>query len=488
MKKSTKVILGAIFLITLALRLYFAFQTPNFSSDEAYFNIRNAEYIDSNIKPIIFDELSYGGRYVLDPHVFHYLLALFNLVLPGMIAFKLLPEIIFAALIFFVFAIAKEVTGNETAAIFSALIMAFTPVFYKATLNQVSIYSIAFFMLLFMIYSFFDLRRNVYRFVILSLLLPLVHTIGFFFAASMLVYLLLAGLESIRVEEISKESIVLVLFFNVLVAFLLFKNAFLTTGMGAIWQNVPAGLLDSYFKNINVLEIITEIGIIPITFGTVGFLFALKAKKKSIYALSAFVLTDFVLLALKMINFSTGLMILGLLLAIISAIALDKLIDYVNMTKFARYKRLATASFLVLILLTLALPSVSVANQTIKSTINEKEVEALNWINLNTPEQSTVLAGINEGNYVTAIAKRKNVADTLFLLAPDRYADMEELFRTQSLVKAIDLIKKYKIGYIYLSERTKSSYNIKELVYARDENCFQKVFYAREAEVYRVLC
>lgn len=488
MKTLTKALLAVIFVAVLALRLHFAFQTEHFSSSDAYFNIRHAEHITEHFSPIVYDELSYSGRYIVNSHVFHYLLAAFNLVLPGMLAYKLLPEILLAALIFLVFAIAKEITKNETAALFSALIAGLTPILFKTTLNQASVLSLAFFLLLYMIYSFFELRRNVNRFIILSLLLPLVHPIGFVFAASMLVYLLLAGLESAKVDDISKESIILVLFFNVLLAFILYKQAFLTAGLGAVWRNIPAGLLADYFKDINILEMITEVGIIPITFGVTGFLFALRAKNKSIYVLSAFILTDFALLASKMIDFNTGLMILGLMLTIISAIAFDKFIAYLNMTKFLKFKKLLGTGFILLAIGTLGIPSYIAASGIIENTISPDEHRAFEWIRKNTPENSVILAGINEGHYITAIANRKNVADNYFLLAPDMYNDIEELYKTQSLVKAIELIKKNKISYIYLSKGTKDAYNIGELVYARDESCFERGFYTERAEIYRVTC
>lgn len=488
MRNSTKILLAAIFLAVLALRLYFAFQTGQFSSDDAYFNIRHAEYITQHFKPMVYDQLSYGGRYILDSHLFHYLLAGFSLILPGVLAYKLIPEIILAALVFLVFAIAKELTDNETAALFSALIAGLTPILFKTTLNQVSSLSLVLFLLLYMIYAFFELRRNVNRFILLALILPLVHPIGFVFAVSMLVYLLLAGLESIEIEEISKESIILVLFFDMLIAFVIYKNAFLATGLGAVWQNVPHELLANYFKDISIFEIMTGVGIVPIIFGVIGFLFALRARKKSIYLLSAFILTDFFLLALKMIDFNIGMMMLGLLMTIISAIAFEKFIVYVNMTKFLRFKKLLAAALLILIFASMGAPSVIVAKETIQNSLSDDEMAAFAWIKENTPENSVVLAGIDEGNYVTALANRKNVADNFFLLAPDRYSDMEELFKTQSLVRAFDIIKKYNINYICLSKRTKQIYGIEELVYARDENCFKEVLQNEGTEIYKITC
>ena len=134
--KNKNYLLIGIFLFTLAFRLYFSLQTNYFSSDDAYFNIRHTNYIIENFKPIYYDELSYGGRYVLYPPLFHYFLAIFILI---PFALKIIPEILLASLVFFVYLIAKEITKDENAALFSALISAFIPLYISETLNQVSI-------------------------------------------------------------------------------------------------------------------------------------------------------------------------------------------------------------------------------------------------------------------------------------------------------------------------------------------------------------
>ena len=52
---------------------------------------------------------------------------------------------------------------------------------------------------------------------------------------------------------------------------------------------------------------------------------------------------------------------------------------------------------------------------------------------------------------------------------------------------AITLLNKYNVSYILFSERVKRFYNINELKYATDTNCF-KLVYDRETEIYESLC
>ena len=67
-----------IFILTLFFRAMFVSETPYFNEDSAYYNLRHTDYISQNIQPMIYDDLSYGGRYVIDSHIFHLVLAGFQ--------------------------------------------------------------------------------------------------------------------------------------------------------------------------------------------------------------------------------------------------------------------------------------------------------------------------------------------------------------------------------------------------------------------------
>jgi asparagine N-glycosylation enzyme membrane subunit Stt3 len=133
-----------IFLLTFAFRLYFVYQVEGFSSN-AYFHIREVESISDKGSLTRFDELSYGGREILYPPIFHYFLAFFDLFFPLNFVLKVIPELLISFLVIIVYKIAKEMTKDENSALLAALISGFVPLFIGNTLNQVSVYSLTIF-------------------------------------------------------------------------------------------------------------------------------------------------------------------------------------------------------------------------------------------------------------------------------------------------------------------------------------------------------
>ena len=269
---------------------------------------------------------------------------------------------------------------------------------------------------------------------------------------------------------------------------IIYKKVFLEFGFYAVWQNIPQQLLSSYFKGVNVFDIMLNIGIILLIFGIIGLLIGLyKQRNRIIYLLSAMIMTDFTLLFLRLINFQVGIMFLGILISIVAAIGFDRFIKYIELTKFAKAKIPILSALFILIIITTVIPSYFSADSLIKETITGEEIEALKWIKDNTPEDSTVLADVDEGNYVTYFAKRKNVIDSLFILVPNRLDDMQLVFETQSLVKALQIIDKYDVDYIYLSKRTLDKHNQDTLKFINDA-CFRERYSNEQATVYKVLC
>lgn len=487
MKRETK-FLFAIFLLVLGFRLFFVFQTNNFSSDEAYYHIRHTQYINFHLKPLIYDPLSYGGRFIPDAHVYHYFLSFFNAFFTSDIIFKIIPELLLAALVFGVFSLAKRITENTNAALLASLTSGFVPIFVRETLNVVSIYSLVLILLFFAMYCILYLEEYLEVFIILSFFLPFVHPITFIFSLTLIIYYILMQLESLKIQQTMKEAMLFAVLLSTLVSFIVYKKAFLAFGLEAVYKNLPASLLHDYFKGLNVLDVMLNIGMIPLVLGIFGYIIGFYLpKKQPIFLLSSFILADFILLFLKLIPFNVGLMILGLLLAVISSLAFEKIIEYLEITKFSKFKMHFLAGFMALFILVLFLPTLFVAKNVIQDTISDSEVRALLWIKQNTPPESVVLADVSEGNYVTAIANRRNVADNFFLFAPNRYDEVTEVFTTESLVKALKTTKKYDVGYVYVSQRALQKYQLDKLAYADDE-CFKEVYNDQKAMVYRILC
>ena len=119
-----------------------------------------------------------------------------------------------------------------------------------------------------------------------------------------------------------------------------------------------------------------------------------------------------------------------------------------------------------------------------------QETLALSWIKENTPSDSTVLGTLNQGDIIKAIANRKNVLDTNFLLANNpsqRAYDIERIYKTQYKTEAIALLNKYDINYILFSNQTKSKFKIDKINYINDKKCFALI-YDQEVKIYKSLC
>lgn len=485
-------IIFLIFLLIFIFRLFFALQTPYFSDDYSYYANRQISNIIDTGRHITYDEFSYGGREVLGMPIWFYILAFFKSLF-GDYALKIMPAFFISLLIFIVYLIAKKITEDETSAYLAAICSGFIPIFVVKTLNSSTIYALIYPMLFLLIYSFYRIENKGYivLFIILTFLLSLMHPISFLLAISFLIYNILAYVENAEIEGIKKEGLLLLVIVTFLFNFIIYKKAFAVIGLNTIWQNIPSSILSGFFKEINIFDIMLNAGIVPLVFGIIGIYFAIKNKNKDVFVLISICITSIVLLLAKLLDFATGLVIVGITLAIISAIGFEKLFKYISITKLASHIKTIKVSLIVLIFLTLIVPSIINANNLINGTISETEIEPFLWMGNKTALSATILSDIEEGNLITGIAKRKDVIDTNFMYVDNidkRFEETTSLFILESEVKALGLIKKYDIDYIYLSEKAKKKYKIEALKYSIDENCFEKVFENDAGEIIKVIC
>ncbi len=487
--KKEYLILLLIFLVSLGFQLFFSLQVPYYSSDDAYFELRHSEYIQDNFKPMIYDEMSYGGNYILNTHVWHYFLALLGLFLPSILVYKIIPAFLASFVIFFVFIIARELTKNTKAALFGALISAFIPTYIALTLNQISLYSIYVPLTLLLIYTFFDIRRRTSLFIFLSFLVILLDPMNFLMLLTLFIFLILIVAESIIIKKEMTEYIIFFFLLTILINLILFKNIYMESSLGALWQNIPTELYTNYFKDFDIIGLIYNVGLLPIVLGFVGLGLALsKEKKKEIYFLSAVILSDISLLILRLIPYDVGVMFLAILLCIASTITIKDIIEYFKLTKVVKYSTLVIVVIMFVTVVSLMIPSVINAESVIDNGVSAGEVDALTWISENTKSSSVVLGNVFEGNLIIGLANRTNVIDTQFLFAPDRYYDIDLIYTTESLYKAGVELSKYDVDYIYFSDKTQEMFGIDEINYVSDLTCFELVYENEEAKVYEKIC
>ncbi len=488
-------LLFLIFAIVLGFRLFFIFQSDNFSDDKAYFHVRHIDYIRENLRPMIYDELSYGGHNILYPQFFHYLLVPFTLILPFNLALKLIPAILISLTVIIVYLISKEITKNKYASLIAALISGFIPLLINETLNSVSIYSLIIPLVFLAYYCLINIDKSKFyliSFIILSVLLPLTHPISFLFILSLIFYLILMNIENKKVDKLRSESILFSIFITLLIGFIIFKKAFLQYGFGIIWQNTPQELLALFFKGTSIFDAIYNIGIIPLIFGSLGIFYGFfREKKDSIFLLAGMMLSILLLFVTKLMDVNIGFIFLGICFSILSSLAFSKISSYITITKISNLKNYLLAALLILIVLLSILPSLTNAKKTMFNSITNEEIEVLEEIKNKTPNDFTILSGIYEGNIVMAVSERKNFMDDYFLLAPDvnqRLKDINLIYTTFSEAIARDFFNKYNINIIYISQRTKNYFNIKEVSYIENSDCFKLIKKNSIAEAYEITC
>lgn len=480
-RKYGGIALFAIFFLVLASRLYFAFSVPYFSSDEAYFNLRQVEHIRSTGFPLFQDSLSYSGnKFVFSP-VFHYLVAFFALFMPVQIAAKLIPNIFASAAVFFAYLIARRITKSRGIGIFIAFISGFVPVFF-ADLNGMSVYSLVFPLFIFLIYLLMCIRERhmFYCYISILVFLSFLHPFVIVLCIGLLLYQVLLIMENLKRDGAVLEISLFSVFFVVWAQFLMYKKLFLFHGASVIWQNIPSQLLSGHFSSISALEAVYMVGVIPLIYGFyLIFRYLFKEKRTDIYLLISFALSAGLLLWLRLIELKAGLMFFGLILVLLFSQYFKLFIYYVRQTRVSNFLSLFVVFIVVAFLITSVLPSLVLANHTVRSFIVDEEIDALLWLKEKTPEGSVVVASVNDGNLIAAIANRKNLIDSYFLLRRDveqRLKDVEKIFASSFEIEVVELMNKYDAEYIYFSQKARSFFNINFLSYVSYGKCFEKVY------------
>lgn len=486
-------VLLAIFLIVLSLRFYYAFQTPYFSNTDDYFVSRQVENIRETGLQITHDELSYGGRTQTGISVFYYVLAFFNLFMPIEYVGKIIVNIFASLLVVVIYLIAYEISKDENAALFSAAISGFIPVFFKSTFNSLSLSSLAFPLLFFCIYCFLRIEEPGYLYAYLAGIsfLMLINPIVVLLLIGFAFYLLLLKIDRMEQRRAEIEVILFSTLFVLWFLFIMYKKAFLFNGYAVIWQNVPKDVLRNYFSGITVLGAIYWIGSLPLLYATYAILQHIyDPHSRSSCFFSSFAFATVILLWLRLIEIRTGLICLGIISVILFAKFYKWSFDYWKKTRLATFANILVLLFIIPFFMTSLLPSLFSAEDSVKATLNGEEMGVYRSLGGNSPEGSVILAPIEEGHLVTGVAKRKNIADDNFLMirdAEERYNDIRSIYTARFETDALKMMGKYSVDYIVLTPLAKSQFGITELSYARNSKCFD-IIYDRDVKVYQVKC
>lgn len=485
MRKSTLTLL-LIFAVVLGIRLFFAFQVEGFLTDESYFHIRQVNHILETGFPL-FQE---GDRVFVFSPVFDYILAVFGLFFPIVLAGKILSNLFAASLVVAIYLFVKLYTKDEHVALLSALISGFIPIFIGETFASLSVYPLMFSLLLFFLYTYLHLPDNLSWFVITSFFLVFLHPISLVFILGLCVYYVLIYVADIEREKWEFEVVLFSLFLGLWSNFLIYKDALLLYGPRVIWQNIPLGLLSTYFTKITLLEALFFIGLIPFVCGVfIIWKHLFRRKNKYTYMFISYTLVVSLLLWLRLLTPKIGLMLLGLFFVLLFAQFYSAFLDYCTRTRFA--KRIGVIKLLIVLvfILTSVFPSVVYSSQVVEESFVAEELASLRWLAKNTPEESVVFALPQEGHLIEAIAKRKTILDSNFLSIADaetRYNDIVTFYTTPSKIQAIEILNRYDVTHVYFSPTARSFFAVEELSFITPL-CFVPI-YDKEVIIYKSKC
>ncbi len=497
MKKSTKLLLAALFLGSIAIRLFIAFQAEGLEY-EGYGVARQVESIRETGIALYNDELSYGGRDRVFSPVYYYLLAAFSFFMPLEIVLKTIPNILASLVIPVVFFLSMQVVKNEKVSLLAATFSGFIPGFFNNTINNASIYT-AVIPLFFLTAHYFLLTnkdsKHAYKLIGCIILLTVLHPSSLVLALSLLIYIAFLKLQ--RFRESSREPEI-VLFFLFLVFWLnavLYKRALSTHGMEVLWQNIPGRIMEESYTQITLLGSIYSIGLLPLVLGLGAvYISFFEKKRKHVTLMASISLTVFILLWFRMVELTTGLILLGVSLAALSAYFMNYIYEYLKTVKI----RHAHNIFLVAILGVAVigfLPNTFLAIQQAGSVPSEKDMDLYLWLRENTEENSTVLVLPEEGSAMSYYSNRKNVMDEDYLLVPNidrRYSDVLSIYNERFLTSALQKLNYYNVQYIAITEYNHDTNNVSRLMFF-DDNCVQRVYPEMESdeftpEAYEVKC
>ncbi len=444
----------AVFLIVLSLRLFFAFHTPYLTTDHAYQHYRSVESIAQG-DFTLYDELGYSGRTFQRSFVFDGILAIFSLFFPLALVLKVVPNIFASLLVIPVYLLASAISKNKLVALATALLSSIIPVFIANTFNHASPLTLTLPTFFFLLYAWLKIPDKTWT---LSFLIALVFFVfltplSLLLALTLGVYLLLVNLEKSKPQPAEYELALFTLFFALWTQFLYYKNIILYHGPQVIWQNLPKELLSSFYASFSLPSILWIIGIIPLEAGTYA-LYKSEKTKEIILLLSAALVT-MAMLWLKLIALSTGLIFLGVLMAILFSYAANKHTTYISQTKFSKFAQPFFIAYITIALISTSIPAYTLIQDQLSKTITSEEVAALE--SLQSDKTFTILAPPHYGNYITALSGQRNVIDDYYFLQPhidERYKDVNRMYKTTFETEAVELFDKYNATHLLVPPGT----------------------------------
>jgi hypothetical protein len=482
-----------LFLVILTIRLLIAFKEPYLSDDLSYFSLRQAQIIKEIGIPAYNDELSQNGRYFFFLPLMHYIIAFLLFFFEPIIAVKIYTNFFSTLIIFPIFLIVKQITKDKKIALLSSFLVSFIPIYVSETINSASIYSISIPLSVYLMHYFLKIntKKKPGIFIILLLLFIFLSPSVLVIVLGIITYLIFAWIEKLNIKRAEIELCIFSIFITGFIYIALYRDALIMHGPKIIYANIPTIFLNNYFSNINLNIILIGLGILPlIATIAITYIFIKEKKKKSFFLPLSILFVCSIMLILKLIPFTLGLIYIGILCVILFGEGFQYIIEYIKKTKFSNYIFLFYLLFILLFTLTSVIPSYVMAINSIKKSTDNEIVIGLKKIMENSNNDISIIWDIEKGHTITYFSKRKNVIDTNYLYSNDieiRLNDVRVIYSSAIVTKPIEIMQKYNAEFLIFDKNIKKRYNISKVSYINDE-CFNEFFYGEEIMIYKREC
>jgi hypothetical protein len=427
-----------------------------------------------------------GRTLVLSP-VFHYLAALPALAISPSLAGLLLSNLLAALLVIPAFLICSRF-ARPGLALFAALLLSVVPALLANALELAPL-NLALLLFLAALAAFLGLKQDaLVPFVILVALLAFSHPISLLLAASLGIYLVILPVLGQRLPKHEVEAALFAIALTLWAQFLISKRLLAAHGPAVFWQNIPPELFQQHFSAVTVTGALALIGFVPLVLGTlVVYRSFLGTPRKEALLVASMAIAAALALWARLVTLQTGLLLLGVPLALLVAPWLEGFQAFVRRSRFGAAESWLVGGTLLVLLLATALPAVGTVRAARAGVPGPDTLAVLDWMRETTSPDVVVFGLPEEGQLIASRAQRQAVMSTSFLLLHDarqRFIDSRRVFATRLETEAVQLFTKYDATYILVSPLARSRFKLTGDLGYSGTACFRKAFEQGDAAVF----
>ena len=487
--KPRYVILLSLFVIYFSFRLFYSAQTPFFNDDHSYFVLRQIENIAQTGKPLFVDNLFQSPREFAVLPLYYYVLSPAVLFSNEIMVIKIINNFLASLLILGVYLITSQIIRNRKISLICSVLAAFSPIYINQTLNTLNEFSILIPASLFLFYFYLRLESNpkIINYIVpLTVFLLLSSATSIIVILGIVIYFLLNFIEDKKTSRFEIEYSYFIVLFYLWVVLIIYKTSFQEFGHKVIFSNIPTNLIPYLYPPLNLFDILSNIGIIPLIFGFITvFSYLFIQKSKAILFFIGQLSSVFLLLLFKLIRLELGLLFISLIFVILFGKFLQDSLVYIKKTKFEKHTNLYLIVISIILCLIHVVPGYFVMRDKINEGYSKERIQSFEY--LNTLDPGSVVLGLpEEGHLITYFGGRKNIIDTHYISIKDsnqRYTDVIRFYSESFKIPALRILEKYNVSHFLVSNKL-TEYNISKISFIPDE-CFELIF-NESIEIYHV--